>query len=147
MTDHPFAELPTPTGPGVVLHRREAYDHVPDSIAAARNQARDFLAELAGRRGTAISDRAVGDVLLVVSELVTNAERHDGGPRLIDLTCTGQDLEVTVWDTSTAMPVRVPPDPTRVGGHGIEIVARLCTLLHTERVPGGKGVHARYHLT
>jgi anti-sigma regulatory factor (Ser/Thr protein kinase) len=142
VSGHPFPDAPLPTGPGTLLHRRAGYDHVPGSITAARDLAHDFLAELVVKDLVTVSERTAGDVLLVVSELVTNAERHDGGPRLMDLSCTRDLVEVAVWDTSPAMPVRMPPDPSRIGGHGIEIAARLCAHLHAERVIGGKRVRA-----
>ncbi|MEU5116883.1 ATP-binding protein [Streptomyces longwoodensis] len=74
-----------------------------------------------------LSNRTAGDVMLIVSELITNAARHDGGPRLLDLTCTQHEVEVTVWDTSAQLPTRLPRDPHRIGGHGIEIVTTLCS--------------------
>lgn len=122
------------------------YDNVPDSVGAARDLARAFLAETAGEVAP-LPDRTVHDVILVVSELATNAVRHDGGPRMLDLTCTTDAVEVTVWDTSPQLPARLPPDPARVGGHGIEIVTHLCSAFEARRIPGGKCVRARIALT
>ncbi|MFI1376624.1 ATP-binding protein [Streptomyces longwoodensis] len=141
MSDHPFIDALLPARPGVLLHRRADYDDAPDSIGIARDLTHDFLADISRRAG-ALSDRTAGDVLLVVSELITNAARHDGGPRLLDLTCTQHEVEVTVWDTSAQLPTRLPRDPHRIGGHGIEIVAALCSRFLAERVPGGKRVQA-----
>ncbi|WP_225637125.1 ATP-binding protein [Streptomyces solaniscabiei] len=141
MSDHPFSDAPLPASPGAVLHRRADYDNVPDSIGVARDLARDFLADISRHTGV-LSERTAGDIMLVVSELITNAARHDGGPRLLDLTCTKHEVEVTVWDTSAQLPTRLPRDPHRIGGHGIEIVTALCSRFQAERVPGGKRVHA-----
>ncbi|BBB01958.1 putative regulatory protein [Actinacidiphila reveromycinica] len=145
MTDHPFARVPLPERPDLVLHRRAAYGDVPDSIGAARDLTRAFLADIP-EEAAALSDQTAGDVMLVVSELVTNAARHDSGARLLDLACTAREVEVTVWDTSSQLPQRFPRDPDRIGGHGIEIVARLCSAFEAEAVPGGKRVHARIAL-
>ena len=46
------------------------------SVAGARESARDFLEGLVQR----IAAEAADTVVLVVSELVTNALRHGGGP-------------------------------------------------------------------
>ncbi|SHM80123.1 ATP-binding protein [Actinacidiphila paucisporea] len=145
MTERPFLHAPTPAGPTVLLHSRAAYDHPTDSIAVARGQARDFLRALAGT-AVILSEQAKDDVLLVVSELVTNAGRHADGPVLLDLAWTGSALDVAVWDTGTAIPVRMPRDPSRIGGHGLEIVAGICSRLHAEQVVGGKRVVARIEL-
>lgn len=141
VNDRPFAEVPPLAGPRVALHRRACFDNTPDSIGAARDLTRDFLACIPD--GVAVlSERAAGDVLLVVSELVTNARRHAGGPLLLDLACTAHEVEVTVWDTSPELPARFARDPGRIGGHGIEIVASVCSRFDAVPVPGGKRVHA-----
>ena len=141
-----FPDATPPSEQEAALHWRARFDGEPDSIAAARALAQDFLAELGRQALTRASKQDAGDVLLVVSELVTNAERHAGGPVLLDLAFAGHTLEVTVWDTGTALPVQMPRDPSRIGGHGMEIVARLCSFLHAELVTGGKRVRARMEL-
>lgn len=66
------------------------------------------------------------DVLLLVSELVTNACLHAGGPSELSLHCTGELLRVEVTDHSAERPKpRTPHEATRPGGHGLHIVARL----------------------
>ncbi|MHA6764341.1 ATP-binding protein [Streptacidiphilus sp. PAMC 29251] len=66
------------------------------------------------------------DVLLLVSELVTNACLHAGGPSELTLHCTDALLRVEVSDGSASPPVpRTPHEATRPGGHGLHIVARL----------------------
>jgi anti-sigma regulatory factor (Ser/Thr protein kinase) len=143
VTNQPFASAPPPAGPGVVLHWRAHYDNVPHSIAAARFLARDFLTELTDAKAVELSGTTAGDVLLVVSELVTNAALHHGGPRMLDLVYTADGIDVVVWDTGSELPEHFPHDPNRIGGHGVEIVIRLCSLFETQRVPGGKRVLAR----
>ncbi|MFJ7278241.1 ATP-binding protein [Kitasatospora sp. NPDC098663] len=70
---------------------------------------------------------AAEDVLLMVSELVTNACLHaPGGPRELRLGWDGERLRVEVSDASPAAPQLRPfADPGRPGGHGLRVVDRL----------------------
>ncbi|MEV7780149.1 ATP-binding protein [Kitasatospora sp. NPDC088351] len=68
-----------------------------------------------------------GDVLLMVSELVTNACLYaPGGPRELRLSWDGERLRVEVSDASP-VPPRLRPfaDPGRPGGYGLRVVDRL----------------------
>ncbi|MFH8381441.1 ATP-binding protein [Kitasatospora sp. NPDC018058] len=67
------------------------------------------------------------DVLLMVSELVTNACLHaPGGPRELRLNWNGARLRVEVADASPEPPrLRPYADPGRPGGHGLRVVDRL----------------------
>ncbi|MDH6109446.1 anti-sigma regulatory factor (Ser/Thr protein kinase) [Kitasatospora sp. MAP12-15] len=66
------------------------------------------------------------DVLLLVSELVTNACQHAGGPQQLLLHGTTDALRVEVTDASPEQPrPRLPLQPGRPGGHGLVTVARL----------------------
>jgi anti-sigma regulatory factor (Ser/Thr protein kinase) len=66
------------------------------------------------------------DVLLLVSELVTNACLHAGGPRELRLRWAGERLRIEVADAASALPeARSPHVGSRPGGHGLHIVARL----------------------
>ena len=66
------------------------------------------------------------DVLLVVSELVTNACLHAGGPQELLLHCTGDALRIEVADANPARPEpRNPHERGKPGGHGLHIVGRL----------------------
>ncbi|MCM2428718.1 ATP-binding protein [Streptomyces sp. RKAG337] len=64
-------------------------------------------------------------VALVVSELVTNAQRHVGGPIGLSLALDVRRLRIAVSDDSRRRPVEQSPEAGRVGGHGLRIVARL----------------------
>ncbi|MFF3074615.1 ATP-binding protein [Kitasatospora sp. NPDC057904] len=67
------------------------------------------------------------DVLLMVSELVTNACLHaPGGPSELRLSWDGRRLRVEVADQSP-VPPRLRPfqDPAQPGGHGLRVVDRL----------------------
>ncbi|MEU8926418.1 ATP-binding protein [Kitasatospora sp. NPDC048545] len=83
---------------------------------------------------------AVEDVLLMVSELVTNACLHaPGGPRELRLRWDGDRLRVEVADASPVVP-RLRPfgDPGRPGGHGLRVVDRLSRAWGSQPEDGGK---------
>ncbi|MFB7506758.1 ATP-binding protein, partial [Streptomyces broussonetiae] len=89
---------------------------------------------------------AEGELLLLVSELVTNAEQHSNGPYILELEGTDDAVTVCVYDSSSALPRRYPRDPARVGRHGLEIVDALAAEVVAERVPVGKRIRARFDL-
>ncbi len=111
-----------------------------EDIAAARGMARDFLTSLQAVHGVPVWKRAMGTVQLVVSELVTNARKYAPGPCLLTLEVNDGAVEVTVWDSSTTLPVVLAPDPSRVGQHGLEIVMAVCRSFEVHREPVGKRV-------
>lgn len=125
------------------LRQSVRYSGRGGSIAAARDAAAVFLDGLTADRAAPVPDERGQEVLLVVSELVTNAGRYAPGPYELELSYSGGAVEVTVWDSSTELPRRFEPDPARIGGHGMEIVDRLCREVTAERVEGGKRVTAR----
>ncbi|BAC68863.1 regulator [Streptomyces avermitilis] len=124
------------------LRRAAHYTGELGSIAEARAFAALFLEQLRSEWCAPIDARADGDLLLVVSELVTNADRHSHGPYILELEGTDASVTVTVYDSSAALPRRYPPDPGRVGMHGLEIVHVLAAAVTVERVPVGKCVRA-----
>ncbi|WP_285574185.1 ATP-binding protein [Streptomyces sp. RTGN2] len=91
-------------------------------------------------------DRTAGDSLvLVVSELVTNALRHGGGQYTLALSATEDTVTAEVSDRSPALPRERAPDLNGgSGGFGWHMVRRLTTGLSVIRGPGsGKTVRAR----
>ncbi|MDQ0989034.1 ATP-binding protein [Streptomyces sp. V3I7] len=134
-----------PTGFDVTvepLRRAAHYTGEPGSIAAARTFASLFLDQLRTQWGVSIDQRTDGELLLVVSELVTNADRHSDGPYILELEGTDAAITVSVYDSSVALPRAFPRDPERVGRHGLEIVHALASEVIAERVPVGKRVRA-----
>ncbi|MGW0600165.1 ATP-binding protein [Streptomyces sp. NPDC002776] len=113
-----------------------------EPVAEARDAARAFLSDVQAVHGIPVSDRAMGMVQLVVSELVTNAQKYAPGPCLLDLEVIDGAVEVSVWDTDPTLPVAQSPDPGRVGQHGLEIVIGVCHSFEMRREPVGKRITA-----
>jgi anti-sigma regulatory factor (Ser/Thr protein kinase) len=124
------------------LRRTAHYTGEPGCIADARRFAAQFVNLLRTEWGARIGARAEEALLLVVSELVTNADRHSEGPYILDLEGTDGAVTVSVYDSSDALPRRFPRDPERIGRHGLEIVHALADRVAVERVPVGKRVWA-----
>ena len=87
--------------------------------------ARDAIAGLDGHLGTVFSD-----VVLLVSELVTNSVRHAGldasQPLQLSVAAEGDRVRVAVRDPGPGFRVPEPPtDPAHVGGWGLVLVDQL----------------------
>ncbi|MEU2061102.1 ATP-binding protein [Streptomyces sp. NPDC013455] len=148
MTEH-LGGAVIPTGfdvPVEPLRRAAHYTGEPGCIAEARAFAAQFLQQLRTEWCAATDSRTDGELLLLVSELVTNADQHSSGPYILELEGTDASIAVSVYDSSTALPRRYPKDPARVGRHGLEIVHALASQVSVERVPVGKRVRATFHL-
>jgi anti-sigma regulatory factor (Ser/Thr protein kinase) len=128
------------------LRQAEEFSGEPGCIAQARQLTVRFLQQLEAEWLAALGGGLRDDLLLVVSELVTNAERHSHGPYLLELEGTDREVTATVYDSSTTLPRRFEKDPSRLGGHGMEIVHALSDQLSAERVPVGKRVRATFDL-
>ncbi|MFC4328149.1 ATP-binding protein [Streptomyces andamanensis] len=144
MIDDPGGAV-IPTGvdiPVEPLRRAAHYTGEPGCIADARSFAALFLDQLRNEWCAEIGRRCEEALLLVVSELVTNADRHSQGPYILELEGTDGAVAVCVYDSSAALPRRYPRDPERIGRHGLEIVHALAAEVGAERVPVGKRVRA-----
>ncbi|WP_055546186.1 ATP-binding protein [Streptomyces sp. NBRC 110028] len=110
------------------------------SVAGARESTRDFLGGLV----PAIAAEAADTVVLVVSELVTNALCHGGGTCALDLTAHPDSIEVAVHDSNPRAPrMRTPDLNGGTGGFGWPMVNRLArTTAVTRRTAGGKIITA-----
>ncbi|MFI8101383.1 ATP-binding protein [Streptomyces sp. NPDC086023] len=83
----------------------------------------------------------VEDVLLLVSEVVTNACMHAGGPSELVLHHTPERLRVEVTDGSPEVPrLRPAGDPAQPGGHGLVVLQRLAREWGWRPVGSGKTV-------
>ncbi|MFJ6728684.1 MULTISPECIES: ATP-binding protein [unclassified Streptomyces] len=138
-----WAVIPTDFDVPVEPLRRTAhYTGEPGSIAEARSFAAHFVEQLRTEWCATVDTRVSEEVMLVVSELVTNADRHTGGPYILELEGTEASVSVSVYDSSDTLPVRYPRDPRRIGGHGLEIVHAVAAEVTAERIPVGKRVRA-----
>lgn len=115
-------------------------------IASARDFAADFLAASGPAGEDPLPQERVDMARLVVSELVTNAVRHAPGPCRVFLERFEDALEISVADRLDAVPVARPPDPRRIGQHGLEIVMAVCESVTVEPLRSGKRVRARLSL-
>ncbi|EST19573.1 ATP-binding protein [Streptomyces roseochromogenus] len=142
--------MDTPLGAHATTRPRPlSYSRAWDTGVPRIADARDAVAALLSRVRPAPARRSVQDARLVVSELVTNAALHAPGPCALrlELTPDGAALRVSVTDSSAEPPRRRPPDPLRVGGHGLFLVALLSRGLEVTWLPHGKRVTATVPLT
>ncbi|MGW4056350.1 ATP-binding protein [Streptomyces sp. NPDC004779] len=126
-------------------HTTHVFDRGDVSPARARRLVVDFLRSVE-RRGRPVPPDAVETARLVTSELVTNALKHAPGPVLLELRLEGGLVALCVRDDGPDLPVVWGADPTRVGRHGLEIVAAVAHHFEVRREPGGKRVTARVAL-
>jgi PAS domain S-box-containing protein len=92
----------------------------PESVAAVRAAARTFLAE------HEVDDDTRDDVLLVVSELVTNAIRYGRPPLRAALRVTDRDVVIEVADAEQRLPTAIREfDPAGASGRGLLMVEAL----------------------
>ncbi|MFJ3234266.1 ATP-binding protein [Streptomyces sp. NPDC086787] len=124
------------------------YVTVWETGSAPISEARQAVRALLGRAGYRPDHRTSQDAQLVVSELVTNAHRHAPGPGRLELEVIPDAalLRIRVRDSSPHQPQLQPPAPGRIGGHGLHLVTRLSTKLHTLAQESGKQVVAHLHL-
>ncbi|MEV0279930.1 ATP-binding protein [Streptomyces sp. NPDC050610] len=112
----------------------------PESVHAARAYAREFV----GFHVPEVERDRLDDVLLVVSELVTNAVRYGtepGDSLLVVLDAEPGRVRIEVHDTRRRPPRRRPESVERQRGHGLLIVDALAEWGGGER-PMGKVVWA-----
>ncbi|KUO18248.1 SpoIIE family protein phosphatase [Streptomyces dysideae] len=108
---------------------------VPQAVGHARRFTRRTL------RTWGVPAADLDAVLLVVSELVTNALVHTDGKVRLDLTLISDRLRVAVADASPRTPIK----PTSIGweatgGRGILLVEAMSAVWGTVPVSGGKQV-------
>ncbi|WP_049566237.1 ATP-binding protein [Streptomyces sp. SBT349] len=113
----------------------------PQSVPRAREATRAFTDSLAPAPDPDTADTLV----LVVSELVTNALRHGGGRYALALSAAPNTMTAMVSDPSPARPRERTPDlDDGGGGFGWHMVRRLTSHLTITPGPGpGKTIHAR----
>ncbi|GAA3191700.1 MULTISPECIES: ATP-binding protein [Streptomyces] len=122
------ASAAAPTAAPVGQVRRLRLSGTRGAVARARDFAREALQDWGWLPAATADQRAAAeDVLLVVSELVTNACLHAEGPEELRLRCSAKVLRLEVADLGAGSPApRTPHRAGRPGGHGMFIVQRLC---------------------
>ncbi|WP_399940047.1 ATP-binding protein [Streptomyces sp. BBFR25] len=121
--------------------RRLAFEDATGVVPLARDFTREALYAWGWLPSATADQRAAAeDVLLVVSELVTNACLHAEGPDELLITCEKKVIRLEVSDRGTGQPMpRTPHRAGRPGGHGMFIVQRLCLDWGVVRTPGVAG--------
>ena len=89
----------------------------------------------------------VGDFLLVLTELVTNAIRHGGGGGHLRVWASDGHLNCAVVDTGPGLPPDYvvacePPSPTQTSGRGLWLARTLSATLAITSGATGTTVHA-----
>ncbi|WP_225825730.1 ATP-binding protein [Streptomyces naphthomycinicus] len=106
-------------------------------IKTARDWARARLDEL----GWAATDTA-DDVLLVVSELVTNAHVHAHSTAQLVMSWDNECLHIAVHDSSPVLPEPRHPGALQPGGRGVLLMDALADRWEVHPCPHGKTVLA-----
>lgn len=152
--DHPLPELPD------LLARRLAGDEVDDDVAlvvvkVAETPETAFTARLAeagtapaeARRAVAgelrrwgVADEPVDDLVLIASELVTNALVHARPPIDLRVRRIGPHVVLEVRDRAGLRPRRRRPDDSDEHGRGLNIVEALSESWGTRTSESGKTV-------
>ena len=107
-----------------------------DIGAAAR--ARTFAA--ATLRDWSLPQPLARDVLLITSELVSNAVKYGRAPVELRLRNDRRHLLLEVEDTATAIPRKLRPSPFQEHGRGLQLVARVADRWGTRPTAAGKAV-------
>ncbi|WP_338677106.1 ATP-binding protein [Streptomyces sp. SCSIO 30461] len=139
------ADASVASGPASAVHDGMVRTLLLGNASGIVPLARDFTRQALydwGWLPAASADRraAAEDVLLVVSELVTNACLHAEGPEELRVSFQGKVLRLEVADRGAGHPApRTPHRSGRPGGHGMFIVQRLCLDWGVRRTPGAPG--------
>jgi anti-sigma regulatory factor (Ser/Thr protein kinase) len=79
---------------------------------------------------------------LIVTELLSNALRHGGGPASYAFEWEGEHAVLHVWDCGPAFDsvAEQPPPTTAEGGRGLHLVRTFARALHVQRTQQGNYV-------
>jgi anti-sigma regulatory factor (Ser/Thr protein kinase) len=89
-----------------------------------------------------VSTDVVNDVVLAVSELVTNAVEAGATSIELCVDVTKHDITMSVDDDTAGWPTLAAPDPNSTRGRGLAIVAKTADNWDVERTRQGKKVTA-----
>jgi anti-sigma regulatory factor (Ser/Thr protein kinase) len=107
-----------------------------DPLATAPSLARDFALETANRF---LDDQRREILLLLTSEVVTNAVKHAGTRIVLRVSASGSAVCVEVQDACTAAVAPVQPRGAD-GGFGLNLVERLADAWGVDGHANGKTV-------
>lgn len=91
-----------------------------------------------------VPDHKREDIVLVVSELVTNAILHGGAAEQLRLRRTARRVVIEVFDNGQRMPHPRAADLKAESGRGLHLVARLADRWGARPVRGGKAVWCEF---
>jgi anti-sigma regulatory factor (Ser/Thr protein kinase) len=124
-----------PTRPAVLHRHRVSLTAGPAAAGQARGQVR---AAICTWDVPVDADLAI----LLASELVTNAIRHEAGETItLAISCSQGEFRVEVHDTSCTLPVPVDAPLDAETGRGLLLVNSLSAEWGSYRTPGGKAVY------
>ncbi|MET7382883.1 ATP-binding protein [Streptomyces sp. NPDC005526] len=144
------AGLPPQEGPPDPAPYEGVWRFTAPAVDASVPQARHAVRDLLLRQGVPVSDDLVHGLLLIVSELVTNAVRHAAllSPMLaVEVAVGAEWVRVSVEDNHPYRPTALEADHGRTGGRGLLLVREIareaggvCDMEHT--TSGGKVIWA-----
>ncbi|WP_369217866.1 ATP-binding protein [Streptomyces flavofungini] len=130
---------------------------LPDTAGQARGYVVSVLQDRLDRGGAAVGERVLGDILLVVSELFTNALRHGGGVTGFGVSAGAREIRVSVGDRSTDLPATPSYRRMRLGmgdsvadgegGYGWSLVRELADVITLVLHGDGKVITVELPLT
>ena len=89
-----------------------------------------------------LTGEAVEPTLLVITEMLSNAVEHGGGPRWLSLELVEESVHVEVCDDGPDPPRLQPHDPWASRGRGLQLVEALSSRWGWTDDPPGKVVWA-----
>jgi len=134
--DDDVAVLAAQVGPDG--RRTETADRFVAANERAVREARRFVASTLAR--WQLPERVRDDIVLLVSELVTNAVVHGRPPIQLRLRRTPAHVVVEVHDGATFLPRKLRPTPDDEHGRGLQLVALLAERWGTRATNDGKSV-------
>jgi two-component sensor histidine kinase len=144
------ANVPAGGGPPPQLPYEGVWRFTAPAVDASVPQARRAVRDLLQRQGVPVGEDLLQGLLLIVSELVTNAVRHAAvlSPVLAVEVAVGADrVRVAVEDRHPYRPTALEADHARTSGRGLLLVREiareaggLCDVRRT--ADGGKAVWA-----
>ena len=108
---------------------------LPDTVESSA-EARKIVGEVLSH----LPPETLEVVLLLTTELVTNAMRHGEGPVMLHLDSRDENVRVQVDDDGWALPVLRAIDVGSTGGRGLLLVDALATSWGVQQHRSGKGV-------